>query len=61
MVLKDVISFKTIYRLMYDGPILLGHLSCLRQKGKRRKPREIRGRFNIGTSIHQRSKEVKKT
>ena len=60
MVLKDVISFKTIYRWIDDGTILLGDLSDLRQKGKRRKPREIRGRFNIGTSIHQRPKEVKK-
>lgn len=59
-VLKGVISFKTIYRWIYDGTILLGDLSCLRQKGKRRKPRETRGRFNIGTSIHQRPKEVKK-
>ena len=58
-VLKGVISFKTIYRWIYDGTILLGDLSCLRQKGKRRKPRETRGRFNIGTSIHQRPKEVK--
>ena len=57
MVLKDVISFKTIYRWIYDGTILLGDLSDLRQKGKRRKPR---GRFNMGTSIHQRPKEVKK-
>ena len=38
----------------------VGVFSCLRQKGKRRKPRETRGRFNIGTSIHQRPKEVKK-
>ena len=52
-------TFKTIYRWIYDGTILLGDLSCLRQKGKRRKPRETRGRFNIGTSIHQRPKEVK--
>ena len=59
-VLKGVISFKTIYRWIYDGTILLGDLSCLRQKGKRRKPRETRGRFNIGTSIHQRPKEVKR-
>ena len=58
-VLKGVISFKTIYRWIYDGTILLGDLNCLRQKGKRRKPRETRGRFNIGTSIHQRPKEVK--
>ena len=58
-VLKGVIPFKTIYRWIYDGTILLGDLSCLRQKGKRRKPQETRGRFNIGTSIHQRPKEVK--
>ena len=55
-VLKGVLSFKTIYRWIYDGTIL----SCLRQKGKRRKPRETRGRFNIGTSIHQRPKDVKR-
>ena len=60
MVLKGTISFKTIYRWIYDGIILLGDLSCLRQKGKLRKPRERRGRFNIRTSIHQRPKEVKK-
>ncbi|MFQ9957316.1 MAG: IS30 family transposase [Turicibacter sp.] len=59
-VLKGVLSFKTIYRWIYDGTILLGDLSCLRQKGKRRKPREKRGRFNIGTSIHQRPKDVKR-
>ena len=59
-VLKGRISFKTIYRWIYDGTLLFGDLSCLRQKGKRRKPRETRGRFNIGTSIHQRPKEVKK-
>ena len=59
-VLKGVLSFKTIYRWIYDGTILLGDLSCLTQKGKRRKPRETRGRFNTGTSIHQRPKEVNK-
>ena len=59
-VLKGIISFKTIYRWIYDGTIFSGDLSCLRQKGKRRKPRETRGRFNIGTSIHQRPKDVKK-
>ena len=59
-VLKGVILFKTIYRWIYDGTVLLGDLSCLRQKGKRRKPRETRGQFNIGTSIHQPPKDVKK-
>ena len=58
--LKDIISFKMIYRWIYDGTILLGDFRCLRQKGKRRKTTETRGRFNIGTSIHQLPKEVKK-
>lgn len=58
-VLKGLICFKTIYRWIYDGTILLGDLKVLRQKGKRHKPRETRGRFNIGTSIHQRPKAVK--
>ena len=59
-VLKGMISFKTIYRWNYDGTLLLGDLSYLRQKGKCRKPRETHGRFNIGVSIHQCPKEVKK-
>ena len=53
MVLNEITPFKTVLE------ICSGDLSCLRQKGKRRKPRETRGRFNIGTSIHQRPKEVK--
>jgi len=52
--------FKTIYRWLYEGKIVRGNLSVLRQKGKRRRPRETRGRFNIGKSIQQRPKEVKK-
>ncbi len=59
-VLKGQVSFKTIYSWLYDGTLQAGDLSCLRQKGKRRQPRETRGRFNVGTSIHQREKEVKK-
>ena len=35
-------------------------MSVLRQKGKRQKPKETRGRFNVGTSISKRPKEVKK-
>ena len=31
----------------------------LRQKGKRQKPRETRGRFNIGLSISKRPSDVK--
>ena len=53
-VLKGVISFKTI-----DVGCMIERLSCLRQKEKRQKSRETRGRFNIGTSIHKRPKELK--
>jgi len=53
-------SFKTIYRWLYEGKINKGDLTVLRQKGKRRRPRETRGRFNIGKSIKQRPKEVRK-
>ena len=38
MVLKDVISFKTLYRWIYDNTILSGDLDCIRPNGKRRKP-----------------------
>ncbi|MEG1158320.1 MAG: IS30 family transposase, partial [Christensenellaceae bacterium] len=31
----------------------------LRQKGKRQKPAETRGKFAVGISIHQRPKEIK--
>jgi len=58
-ILKGQISFKTIYRWLYDQTLFYGDLRALRQKGKRRSPRETRGRFNVGTSIHQRSKDVK--
>lgn len=53
------LSFKSIYRWMYSG-LLAMPLTVLRQKGKRQKPRETRGRFNIGTPISKRPKEVRK-
>lgn len=56
----DQISFKTIYRWLYAGLVSKGDLCVLRQKGKRRKPRETRGKFNIGKSISKRPKEVRK-
>ena len=52
------LSFKTIYRWLYSGKLHVT-LQVLRQKGKRQAPRETRGRFNVGTSIQQRPKEVK--
>jgi hypothetical protein len=59
--IKDTMpSFKTIYRWLYAGKMSQGNLTVLRQKGKRRHPRETRGRFNMGKSIKQRSKEVRK-
>lgn len=54
------VSFKTIYRWLYQGFLVKGNTSVLRQKGKRRGPRETRGRFNVGKSIQQRPKEVRK-
>lgn len=59
-ILKGKVSFKTIYRWLYLGLISKGDLTLLRQKGKRQKPRETRGRFNVGTSIHKRPVDVKK-
>ena len=53
------LSFKTIYRWIYSG-LLQVPLSVLRQKGKQQKPKETRGKFNVGTSISKRPKEVKK-
>lgn len=53
------LSFKSIYRWIYNG-LLEMPLAVLRQKGKRQKPRETRDRFNIGTPISKRPKEVRK-
>ncbi|WP_175616083.1 IS30 family transposase [Piscibacillus halophilus] len=58
--LQGSISFKTIYRWIYQGLVVNKDLQVLRQKGKRQKPRETRGRFNVGTSIHKRPKEIRK-
>ncbi|MBP2015742.1 IS30 family transposase [Anaerococcus degeneri] len=58
-VCKDIVSFKTIYNWIYSG-IIDFDISKLRRKGKSRKVKETRGRFNIGKSINKRPKEVKK-
>lgn len=52
------LSFKTIYHWIYQG-ILKVSLDVLRQKGKRRKTPETRGKFNIGATIAQRPNAVK--
>ncbi len=53
------LSFKSIYRWIYSGLLEVPAI-VLRQKGKRQKPRETRGRFNIGTPISKRPKDVQK-
>ena len=53
------LSYKSIYRWIYNG-LLEVPVTVLRQKGKRQKPRETRGRFNIGTPISKRPKDVRK-
>lgn len=57
---QGILSFKTLYRWIYQGKLNEGDLTVLRQKGKRQKPKETRGRFNIGTSISKRPKEIRK-
>ena len=56
---KDVICFKTIYNWIYSGVIDFDVPKLIR-KGKSRKAKETRGRFNIGNPINKRAKEVKK-
>lgn len=53
------LSFKTLYRWLYAG-WLERPLGVLRQKGKRQQPKETRGRFNVGTPISQRPKDVRR-
>lgn len=53
------LSFKSIYRWIYSG-LLEVPITVPRQKGKRQKPRETRGRFNIATPISKRPKDVRK-
>ena len=54
------IGFKTIYRWIYQDIISKGNVKRLRRKGKSLKPKETRGKFNIGKSIKDRPKEVRK-
>ncbi|WDH80756.1 IS30 family transposase [Paenibacillus urinalis] len=58
---KDMpmVSFKTIYRWLYEGRLTRTTVQQLRHKGKRQKPQEKRGRFLVGTSIKQRPKEIR--
>lgn len=44
---KGVVSLKTIYNWLYQGKLNAGNLSVLRQRGKRRKKPETRGKFDV--------------
>ena len=54
------IVFKTIYRWIYKNIVVKGDVNKLRRKGKSLKPKETRGKFNIGKSIKNRPKDVRK-
>ncbi|MCA0540239.1 IS30 family transposase, partial [Clostridioides difficile] len=54
------VGFKTIYRWIYSKIIAKGDVTKLRRKGKSLKPKETRGKFNIGKGIKDRPKEVRK-
>lgn len=54
------IGFKTIYRWIYSKIVSKGDVRNLRRKGKSLKSKETRGKFNIGKSIKDRPKEVRK-
>ena len=56
---EGIVCFKTIYNWIYSG-IIDFDISKLRRRGKSRKAKETRGKFNIGKSINKRAKEVKK-
>lgn len=51
------VSFKTIYTWLYNS-IVPASLQTLRRKGTSRKPREARGTFRVGRSIHDRPNRV---
>lgn len=47
-------------RIIKNAQNRMFRFAILRHKGKRRGPVETHGRFNVGKSIHQRPKEVRK-
>lgn len=54
------VGFKTIYRWVYKNIIVKGDAKKLRRKGKSLKQKETRGKFNIGKSIKNRPKDIRK-
>lgn len=57
-ILDGYVSFKTIYNWIYSK-VLDVSLNTLRRKGKSKKPKDSRGKFNIGKSISERPEHVK--
>ncbi len=57
---NQAISFSTIYSWLYNGILKQCSVKLLRRKGKSLKPKETRGKFNIGKTISKRPKEVRK-
>jgi IS30 family transposase len=56
---KPTVCCKTIYRWIYAGRLAQADVKVLRHKGKRQQPAEKRGKFAVGKSISERSKEVR--
>lgn len=54
------IVFSSIYNWLYNGLLNKCSAKLLRRKGKSLKPKETGGKFNIGKTIKQRPKEVRK-
>lgn len=55
-----MICFKTNHRWIYANSFTLDLFPYLRQKDKRQRPKETRECFNVGKSIFQRPKNIKK-
>lgn len=56
--LKGLVSFKSIYRWIYEGKINSNNLAVLRHKGRRLKRAEKRGTFIHSVSISERSEQA---
>lgn len=54
------ISHKPIYRIVYKKHLVKGEVKFLRRKGKILRPIETRGKLNVGKSIKDRPKAVRK-
>lgn len=54
------ITFSSIYNWLYNGVLNKCSVELLRRKGKSLNLKETRGKFNIGKTIKQRPKEVRK-